>query len=162
VHPGVTLRPVAAGDEPFLFRLYASTRAEELAIAPWDDAAKENFLRFQFHAQSVHYQKHYPDASRQVILSDGVPSGRLYVDRSADEILIIDIALLPEYRGAGVGSALLRGILEEAAGRGVPVRIHVEVNNPALRLYRRLGFREAGNTGVYFEMEWTPPGGTGS
>jgi len=152
----VTFRGATPDDEEFLYRVYASTREEELRPVPWDDVQKEEFLRMQFRAQDTHYRKHYTDARYDVILLDGLPIGRLYVDRRQDEIRIIDIALLPENRRAGIGGAIIRDLLAEAADRGVPVRIHVEQNNPAMKLYDRLGFVKVGEAGVYFLMEWSP------
>ena len=157
--PTVARRPVAPGDEEILYRIYASTRSEELAPVPWTAEQKEAFLRMQFRAQSLDYAGNYPDAAFQVILVDGTPAGRLYVDRRGDELRIIDIALLPEHRGSGIGGALLRELLAEAATAGKPVRIHVERVNPALRLYERLGFRRTGDDGIYFLMEWTGDSG---
>jgi ribosomal protein S18 acetylase RimI-like enzyme len=155
VPPTATLRAVAPDDEDLLYRVYASTRTEELAPVPWTDAQKEAFLRMQFRAQSQDYAANYPDAAFEVILVDGAPAGRLYVDRRPDELLIVDIALLPEHRGSGVGGALLRDLQAEAAAAGKPVRIHVEHLNPALRLYERLGFRRIDDGGIYLLMEWT-------
>ena len=151
-----TLRPVTAEDGPFLFRLYASTRTEELAVVPWDEAQKEAFLRMQFQAQSKFYGESFPGAAFLVVLRDGEPAGRLYVDRRDDEIRLLDVALLPEHRGAGLGTALLRDLTAEAAAAGKPLRIHVERFNPALRLYLRLGFKQIQDQGVYYLMEWRP------
>jgi len=153
VTPTTTFRAVAPADEELLYRIYASTRTEELAPVPWTEAQKEAFLRMQFRAQTLDYQANYPDTERRLILVDGVPAGRLYVDRREDEVRIVDIALLPAHRGAGVGGAILRGLLAEAAAAGKPLRIHVEQMNPALRLYERLGFKRIGDTGVYYLME---------
>ena len=150
------LRPADRDDEPFLFALYASTRAEELAIVPWDDAQKDAFLRMQFEAQRRHYATYYPAAAHDVVIVDGEPAGRLYVDRREDEIRIVDIALLPAYRGRGIGSALLTPILEEADAGGKTVSIHVEHNNRARRLYERLGFVEVAEQGVYALLERKP------
>jgi ribosomal protein S18 acetylase RimI-like enzyme len=149
----VELRPVEPGDDEFLYRVYATTRAEELAVVPWDDAGKEAFLRMQFTAQDGYYHEQMPDASYQVVLVDGLAAGRLYVDRRADEIHVIDIALLPEHRGQGLGTALLRELLDEADAAGKPVSIHVERFNPALRLYERLGFAPVEDQGVYLLLE---------
>jgi ribosomal protein S18 acetylase RimI-like enzyme len=88
-----------------------------------------------------------------VIERNGQPIGRLYLDRRDDELRIVDIALLTEHRGGGIGNAILTDLIDEASGSGIPVRIHVERNNPALGLYRRLGFREIGDEGVYLHME---------
>lgn len=157
--PAATLRRVAPGDEELLYRIYASTRSEELAPVPWTAAQKEAFLRMQFRAQSLDYGANYPAAEFLVILVAGEPAGRLYVDRRDDELRIVDIALLPEHRGAGIGGALLRELLAEAAAAGKPVRIHVESMNPALRLYERLGFRRTDDHGIYHLMEWTAGAG---
>jgi ribosomal protein S18 acetylase RimI-like enzyme len=152
----IALRPARDDDQEFLYRVYASTREEELAVVPWSAAEKEEFLRMQFRAQDVHYRQHYADARYDVILLDGEPVGRLYVDRRDDEIRIIDIALLAEHRRKGIGGSLLRELLDEAAAAGKPVRIHVEHDNPAMSLYTRLGFVKVGDTGVYDLMEWRP------
>ncbi len=157
--PGVTLRPMRAGDQDFSYRVYASTRAEELAVVDWSEAEKAAFLEQQFEAQRRYYQEQFPDAAFQVIERGGEPIGRLYLDRRAEEIRIIDIALLPAHRRAGIGGALLRAILVEAAAAGKAVGIHVERNNPALGLYHRLGFQEIDDQGVYLLMEWSPRGG---
>lgn len=157
VAPAVTFRPIRPGDQEFLLRLYASTRAEEMALVDWSAEEKGAFLRSQFEAQRTYYQQQFPDARFDVVLLSGEPAGRLYVDRRPGEVRLIDIALLPEHRGRGIGGALMREILEQAAEATLPVRIHVERNNPALRLYRRLGFESIEDQGVYHLMEWRPP-----
>jgi ribosomal protein S18 acetylase RimI-like enzyme len=112
----------------------------------------------QFAAQHAHYQEHYAGAAFDVILCNGAPAGRLYVARWPAEIRIVDIALLPEFRNAGIGTRLLRDLLAEGAAAGKRVSIHVERFNPALRLYARLGFQVAADDGgVYLRLEWTPP-----
>ena len=153
----VGLRPAGEADQEFFARVYASTRAEELAPVPWTDEQKSAFVAHQFAAQAHHYGIHYADAAYDVIVVDGAPAGRLIVDRSGDALLIVDITLLPEFRGRGVGTRLLMPLLEEASDAGVGVRIHVEQSNPALSLYQRLGFETVRSTGVYFEMWWQPP-----
>ncbi len=150
----VTLRPLTPADEPLAFAVYASTREEELAPVPWSREQKEAFLRFQFHAQSTDYRLNYPDAQVDVILMDGEPVGRLYVDRRPDEIRIIDIAVLTAARGRGAGTFLLQNLCEEARRMKQPVTIHVEKNNPALRLYQRLGFRQVEELDLHFLMRW--------
>jgi ribosomal protein S18 acetylase RimI-like enzyme len=153
----LTLRPIAATDADFLSRVYAATRTEEMALVDWDAAQKAAFLQGQFEAQHQHYQTHYADAAFAVILADGAPAGRLYVARWPREIRIVDISLLPEYRNAGIGTALLNALQAEARQAQKPLSIHVEQFNPALRLYTRLGFRPVGEHGVYYRMEWMPP-----
>lgn len=145
-----------AGDDEFLFNVYASTRAEELAVVDWGEPQKEAFVRQQFAAQHQWYTEQYDGASLDVVEVDGRPAGRLYVARWAEEIRIMDIALLPEHRGAGAGTALLRDLMAEAEAAGKKLTIHVERFNPALRLYSRLGFTLTEDKGVYLLLAWTP------
>jgi ribosomal protein S18 acetylase RimI-like enzyme len=153
--PALSLRPIEPGDEAFLYRVYASTRAAEMELVDWSESDKQAFLWQQFTAQHTYYQQHYPTASFQVVLRDHALVGRLYVNRGQTEIRIIDIALLPEYRGDGLGTQLLRGLLHEASRDGKPVTIHVELLNPALGWYQRLGFRPVEERGVYLLMRWS-------
>jgi ribosomal protein S18 acetylase RimI-like enzyme len=150
----ITLRSVSPADEAFLCEVYSSTRAEELAPVPWDDTQKAAFLRMQFSAQHQYYQEHYPHAAFDVILVAGQPAGRLYVHRGADEVRIVDIAMLPAWRNHGVGTHLIGALQAEAALARKPLRIHVERLNPALSLYERLGFRTIEDRGVYLFLEW--------
>jgi ribosomal protein S18 acetylase RimI-like enzyme len=153
----VALRVIRDSDEPFLLRVYAGTRAEELAAVPWSPEQKAAFVTQQFAAQTSHYAQHYPGMSADVTLLDGEPAGRLLVVRWPDEIRIVDISILPALRGRGAGSVLLRWQLEEAAASGKRLSIHVERENRALGLYERLGFRRVGEHGVYLRMEWDQP-----
>lgn len=152
----IALRPIGADDEPFLLAVYASTREEELALVPWSDAEKAAFVAMQFAAQSAHYARHYAGMTADVVLLDGEPAGRLLVARGDEEIRIVDVALLPAFRGRGAGGALLAELMGEARAAGKRLSIHVERENRALRLYRRLGFEPAGEAGVYLRMEWDP------
>lgn len=152
----LTLRPVTPDDLPFLQRVYAGTRMDELALTDWDEAHKTAFIEMQFSAQHEYYTKNYRGAQFQIVVLNGEPIGRLYVDRWADQIRIIDIALLPEQRGRGVGSELLKQILDEGRRLNLPVTIHVERFNPALHLYERLGFQLLEDKGVYWLLKWTP------
>ena len=126
-----------------------------MALVSWSDEEKLAFLSQQFQAQHRHYQQHFAGAQFDLILLGDQPIGRLYVDRRADEIRIVDIALVPECRGRGIGGNIMRDLLLEAEAAGKPVRIHVERNNPALNLYQRLGFEHIADTGVYLLLEWT-------
>jgi len=154
--PGVTLRPITEGDMEFLCQVYASTRWEELAPVPWTDEQKLAFCRSQFEAQHAFYQANYIGAQWLVIERNGTPAGRLYVHRREKEIRLVDITLLQEHRGAGIGSALLNELISESNAVAKPLRIHVEKNNPALRLYERLGFVPIADKGVYHLMERAP------
>ncbi len=157
--PAVELRPATERDRAFLARVFASTREDEIAPVPWSDEQKRAFLEQQFAAQSADYARNYPDASYDVIVVDGRSAGRLIVDRDEREIHVVDIALLPEFRGRGVGTRLLRPLLDEGDQEAAIVSIYVERNNPALTLYNRLGFEAVAEDAVYYRMERPPAGG---
>lgn len=154
--PRVELRPATDADRPFLAAVYASTREQELAAVPFTPEQRQAFLDHQFAAQSHHYAEHYRDASYDVIEVDGMPAGRLIVGRWPRELRIVDVALLPDFRGRGVGTRLLTPLLAEADARDVPTTIHVEQQNPAQRLYRRLGFLPMEEVGPYRRFERPP------
>jgi len=153
---GTTLRSAGSGDRDFLLQVYASTRDEELRLVDWSAEQKAAFVRMQFEAQDAYYREHYHPATFDVVEVGGEPAGRLYVARWDDEIRIIDVALLPAHRGCGIGTTLIRALLDEAAASGKRLSIHVEKHNPARRLYERLGFREVAGHGLYLLMEATP------
>ncbi|HEX8889747.1 MAG TPA: GNAT family N-acetyltransferase [Pyrinomonadaceae bacterium] len=150
----VTLRPVTPEDEEFLLRAYASVRAEELAQVPWNDAQKEMFLRMQLAAQQAHYQKHNPGATHDIIMLDDHAIGRLYVARRDEEIRILDITILPEHRNQGIGTPLIKSLMDEAERTGKPLNIWVESFNPSHHLFERLGFLKVDDDRVNHLMEW--------
>ncbi len=152
----VALRPATAEDTGFLDAVFASTRAEEMALVDWTSGQNAAFLRMQADLQRRSYRTQFPLAQDQVILHGGIPAGRIMVDRSGGALLLIDLALLPEHRDAGIGTALIRDLQTEATSAGKPVRLHVEPGNPARRLYERLGFEEIGTHVLYAAMEWRP------
>lgn len=153
----VTYRLVRDEDRPFLTALYFSTRTEEMMLVPWTPEQKAEFLMMQFNAQTDHYAEQYDPSGFFVIEHDGNPIGRLYRERDGDDIHLIDIALVPQVRGSGLGTILLQEILDEAAAAGLTVSIYVEHFNPAKRLYQRLGFQEVSENGVYHLMRWQAP-----
>ena len=160
------LQPVRPDDRDALLAVYASTRAEELALTDWSDAQRLAFVEMQFDAQSQHYARQHPQAVCQLIVLDDGPMdgstgghlvGRLWVDRQADSLHVLDVALLPRARGQGLGSVLLRELMAEAQQRGTQLTVSVEVHNPARRLYERLGFEAQGELqGIYQRMAWQP------
>jgi len=155
--PRITLRPIEPDDMELLLRVYRSTREEELAmVVDWTEEMKGAFVQQQFQAQHAWYQEHYVGATFDVILVDGVPAGRLYVHRRADEIRLVDITFLPGFRQGGLGTSILHDLLAEGEAAGKPVTIHVEIYNPAMRLYERLGFQPVEERGPYRLMKWSP------
>ena len=151
-----TLRAAGAADAEFLLRVYASTRQGELAATGWSAAQLDAFLRQQFAAQDGYYRRHFPQAQFAIVQSEGADAGRLVVDRDDDEIRLLDIALLPQYRRRGLGGAMLRALLAEATASRRRVSLHVECNNPALALYAKMGFVAVQDAGIYRLMHWHP------
>lgn len=155
--PHVELRPAAPEDYEFLLDVYASTREDELAQVPWDDATKRAFCRQQYDAQKTEYDERYPDADYDVILLDGQPAGRIWVGRDDEEIRLLDIAVLPWAQRRGVGTLLVTRLIEEARTSNKRLRHMVFVlNEGARRLYERLGFVVFEEAGAYLHMEWRP------
>jgi ribosomal protein S18 acetylase RimI-like enzyme len=136
----ISLRPVEVGDDEFLYHVYASTRADEMALVDWTDEQKDAFLRMQVSAQTAHYSVHFPTAEQYIIRHNDVPVGRLIINRLPDRLHIIDIALLTDSRNTGIGSAVMQEIMDEAQQSKRDIMLRVEFFNPARRLYSRLGF----------------------
>ncbi len=152
----ISLRPETPSDEAFLFELYASARAEELAAWGWSPEMQSSFLTLQFKA-SQGLRAAFPEAEFQIVLLDGVNAGRLAVHRTPEALLLLDLALLPDYRNAGVGAALLQRLFGEATATAKPVRLQVLKTNRAVRFYERLGFVRAAENETHWEMEWRAP-----
>ena len=153
--PTLALRPILPEDEQFLFEVYESTRADELAQLPWSEAQLAAFLKMQLNARDQSYRMYYRELDDRIILFQNQRAGRLIVSRTDKEITLVDIALLPEYRNAGIGTALIRDLFAEADKMNRPVRLQVAKMNPqAHRLYTHLGFSVSGEDQMYFQMEW--------
>ena len=152
---GYRLRPETEDDTVFLIQLYATTRMAELEQTPWTADQKWAFVAQQFELQRLHYRTHYADTAFDVIEQNGIPAGRLYLQEVAGQFRIIDIVLMPEWRGKGVGTAILEALMDRARAVGKDIDIFVEKFNPALDWYRRLGFKEFEDMEVYLEMRWS-------
>lgn len=152
----IALRPVGPDDHQFLLEVYASTRADEMALVPWTDEQRQAFVAWQFAAQQDHYAKYYPGANHDIIISNDRQVGRLYVARLDHEIRIVDITLLPAERNAGIGSYLIRQLLDEADHTGRMTRINVEEFNPSLSLFNRLGFSPSEQNGIHLLLQRNP------
>lgn len=152
----IGFRVIHAADAEFLFRVYADTRDWEFRLTHWTEAEKDSFLRSQSALQDRHYQMAFPGAVRRIITQGSTDIGRLYLQRQDDCLRIIEFSLLPEARGRGIGTDILRSLMNEAHGGKVPVRLSVERASPALRLYLRHGFRLTGQAGYHVALEWTP------
>ncbi len=151
----VTVRPANREDEDFLFQLFTATRPE-LSLLNLEESQKQALIRMQFDAQRQQYDACYPQAESGIILSQGQAIGRLLVNRNEPDIILVDIALLPEHRNCGIGTGLIQKLLGEAAAAKRAVRLHVLKFNPALGLYERLGFHRVSDQSMYFEMKCEP------
>lgn len=149
------LRPAGEADEHFLRALHASTRPD-LAVLGLPAGQLEALLDLQHRARETSYRQQFPGAQDRLVVVGGTPVGRLLLAREPGRTRVVDLALLPQARGRGIGTAVLRGVLEEAQARGWPVTLHVEAGNPARALYERLGFRVVAEQPPYQEMEWRP------
>ena len=156
MHGDVSTRPGRRpGDGGFLLPRYASTRPELTGLG-WPAKQQDAFTRMQFDAQTRHYRLSFPDAIYSVISAGGEPAGRLIVDHADDQILIIDIALLPEFRRTGIGNRLIRRLLDQADVDRLPVRCHVLHDSTARQFWEHAGFTAQGSDGVYVAMERAP------
>jgi ribosomal protein S18 acetylase RimI-like enzyme len=142
---------ITRSDEPLLFALYATTRADEMVLVPWSDEQKHAFVYSQFQAQHNHYLSEYPNGKFQTINLDNQKIGRLYVCESENAIHIIDLTLLPEFRGQGIGTQILTDILQTAEK---PVQIYLESFNQSINLFTRLGFQIISDEGIYGLWEY--------
>lgn len=152
--PEITLRPATPRDENFLFALFASTRAAEMATTGWPAAQQEVFLRSQFNARRRHYAQVFAGAEPAIVQRGGEAIGTLMVQRAADEIRVVDLALRAEHRGRGIGRRLLGALQDEARATHRPLRLQVLKADRAAQLYARVGFAPTGENGLYLKMEW--------
>ncbi len=156
-HHEAYLREAVRADGDTLFNLFAISRAYLLAaVAGPDDLQRETLMRLQYQAQQNQYSSLYPNARQDLVCRQGDVIGQIQVAALDDELRLVDICLLPDYRNRGIGSALLRDLLDEAADAKKRVILHVSQGNPAACLYERHGFSHAGEQGLYWRMEWVP------
>jgi ribosomal protein S18 acetylase RimI-like enzyme len=152
----ISLRPFRQDDQEFIFKLYVSTRLGEIAEFGWSEAQQEAFLRMQFEARYRSYESAYGKAEHHIVEQDGRPIGRVMVLWEKDFVLLVDIALLSEYRQQGIGGRLVCELIGQCNRRSVPLRLQVSKTNPALRLYERLGFIRQAEDQMYIQMERRP------
>jgi ribosomal protein S18 acetylase RimI-like enzyme len=148
-----TLQPFTPDQQDFLFKLYANTRQEEVSSFGWPAAQQETFLRMQFNAQQNWYAMAYSGADHQIIVVGGQPVGRILVFHELNARRLVDIAVLSDYRSRGIGTQLLRDLLDKSDREGIPVRLQVLKSNRARSLYQRLGFVVISDDGMYYQME---------
>lgn len=147
-------RETLPDDEAFLFEVYQSSRGDDLTALGWDAERVRNFLETQYAAQQRFLQAGYPQGEDRIIMLDTQPIGRILVERNEQEIRVVDVALLPQYRNSGIGTYLVRELLAEAARLGKPFRAQVIRSSAAVGLFERLGIVKIGETGSHYQMEW--------
>jgi ribosomal protein S18 acetylase RimI-like enzyme len=152
----VTTRPMTDDDSMLLFELYASSRADELSRSGWATPQQRSFFRMQAQNQERYFQRHHDHLDRRTICINGFSAGRLLIDRAAHALTIVDLALLPAFRGRGVGSLLIRCLLEQAAEENLPVHVEMPKNSPSVATCERLGFRYADDVGDRRHLVWNP------
>src|ERR1043166_1986397 len=151
----ITLRPAGEADEEFLCKVYSSTRSDEVAAFGWDEVQRQAFLQMQFTMRQRAYKMQYPDAEHSIVLLDETPVGTFIVDRNANRISLVEIAILPEFRNNGIATYLIQRLQQEASASGSAVVLHVDkINLPAKKLYHALGFIETGETQFSYELQW--------
>jgi RimJ/RimL family protein N-acetyltransferase len=159
--PPIVLRPEQERDVTFLANLFRATAGHDLGLVPIDEAMKDQLIRLQFASQTATYRAHFPDARFDIIEQGGEPIGRIVIDPGTEVGRIVDIALAPDRRARGLGTAILAAVLEFFARRGQPVRCQVlATNEPSLRMCQRVGFRQTEHVPPFLHLEWRPhPGG---
>ena len=150
----ITLRPATEDDRDFLIALYKSSRGDDLRGLGWDEARIDEFLEMQYEAQQNFLTADHPNLEDQIVLSQGEPAGHLAIEQRADEIRLVDVALLPEHRRRGMGTMLIQELQTQAAAAKRPLRLQIIRFNRAVELFELLGFRRTSETGSHFQMEW--------
>jgi ribosomal protein S18 acetylase RimI-like enzyme len=156
----ISLRSITEADSELLYDIYASARRAALSGNGWDPERVEVFLRQSYEAQRDFYRTRFPYADCQMVLANGRPAGRLYVQHSETDIRIMEFALLPAFRGQGIGRALLQDLIADADALRLPLRLHVELSNPIRLRFLSLGFRQEPLDGTYVFMERPVPART--
>jgi len=150
------LRPERDDDRGFRYQLFCDSRQPEFALLP--PPVYQQVMAHQFHAQTVGYRGQFPQARFDIIELAGERIGRIVVDRSGPMMHIVDQAIVPTLRGRGIGTAIMRALMDEAQAAGLPVRLEVaSENDPSFRLYQRLGFVPIETYPFYMRLEWRSP-----
>jgi ribosomal protein S18 acetylase RimI-like enzyme len=151
----IGLRDHTPEDEELWKLTFFDSVRSNFAMLNLPDADLDRLLSIQYNAQRAGYAVNYPDAANQIIVLDGVDAGRVIWTTELGDLTLIDIAILSEHRGKGIGGAVLNWFLEKGRVAGLPVRLSVAKGNRAIRLYERLGFLTAKDLGSHFQMEWS-------
>jgi GNAT superfamily N-acetyltransferase len=155
--PDFTLRPARPEDEDFLFALFVTSRERELSALPLPPDQAESFARMQYRSQLAGFRHVHPGAVELVVETAEGPVGRIVLEDRPGELWVVDLALMPDHRNAGLGAALLRHCMKRAVAERLVMRGSVTPYNPARRLYARLGIVELPSEGgATIPLEWRP------
>jgi GNAT superfamily N-acetyltransferase len=160
----VALRPETEWDGDFLYALFRSHTLPGFAGLPVSDAMKESLIRMQFDSRRATYRSQYPDALFAVLERDAVPFGSVIVDEAGNDAgrvaWIVDLELMPDSRGGGIGSALMTSLVGWLGERCAVIRCTVLSGNEAsLRMCRRAGFVAVAGDPPHVALEWRRPAG---
>ncbi len=139
-----SLRHALDSDFEFLKSVHHTTLREHIIkIWGWDEAFQDRYFHEHFHLQNV-----------QLVSAFGSDVGYVELYRSANALSILNILILPEFQGRGLGREIIGDLVAEAASEGRFVKLGVfKVNTRARKLYEALGFRGVGETETHFLME---------
>ncbi len=155
----ISIRPATDRDEPFLKQVHEAARLWEFEVLlqTGQEELYHKVVAQQYRSQLQSYEADFPQAHYAVIQWTDRPIGRLYLNYREDEVRVLDIGILPEYRGHGIGEIVLKGICIEAGLRRVPVRLHVHYLSRARAFYQSVGFRQTAEVLPHIAMEWLHP-----
>lgn len=140
-----------------LFALFAEEKAAELAPLGLSAEQLQPLLEMQYRGREFSYSQAAANLADDVLcLSDGTAVGRILIDRRADGIRVMDVAVLAAYRNRGIGTQALEQVQQAAQKASLPVRLRVMKQSAAGRLYKRLGFAAVSSDAISMELEWHP------
>ena len=152
----IQLRPAEEKDAAFIEAVYRTTREAELNLTNWSEYQKGAFISMQSAAQLADYKTKCPGARFQIIIYNQKNAGRFFTCETENDIRLLDITILPEFAGQGIGTNLLLRLIERSNKVQKKISLHVIASNPALKLYQRLGFVHIKKDGFYYYMERQP------
>jgi ribosomal protein S18 acetylase RimI-like enzyme len=158
--PAVQLRrrPERVSDEAFRFLLFTQSRPPSDDFSRLDPSLRDWLMLQQFAGQSASYRAQYPNARFDIVELDASPIGRIVTDRTPEAVLVVDIALDLTHRNRGIGTTLMRIVIDEARAAGLSVRLTIFAGNQAaLLFYSRLGFKAVESTEINTTLEWHEP-----
>ncbi|MDP4145256.1 MAG: GNAT family N-acetyltransferase [Bacillota bacterium] len=153
----ISLQPILPSDNDFLLKVFKECRTDLAFISGMNEEQKSNIIRQQFVIEQYQLKQTYPEAELNLVMFNGQPVGRLYINYGKNEDRIIAIGLLESYRFLGIGKKIMISVIETAAEKGKAVSLQVAwFNKSAYAFYEKLGFKVVEDNGVMYEMKYTP------